>query len=65
MSARAPVVDDEKNLANLLRGRGETYFDDDHGIEVPVAHLRKKLEEDPKNPRYARTGRGVGYRFAR
>jgi len=33
-------------------------------IDVHVAWLRHKLEDDPRNPRYIRTVRGVGYRFA-
>jgi len=33
-------------------------------IDVHVAWLRQKLEDTPQNPRYIRTVRGVGYRFA-
>ena len=33
-------------------------------IDVHVAWLRQKLEEDPELPRYIKTVRGVGYRFA-
>jgi two-component system alkaline phosphatase synthesis response regulator PhoP len=33
-------------------------------IDVHVAWLRHKLEDNPRNPRYIRTVRGVGYRFA-
>lgn len=32
-------------------------------VDVHVALLRQKLEEDPKNPRYLHTVRGFGYRF--
>ncbi|MBX5437673.1 MAG: response regulator transcription factor [Alicyclobacillaceae bacterium] len=34
-------------------------------VDVHISHLRDKLEPDPKNPRYIRTVRGVGYKFAR
>lgn len=49
----------------LERVWGETYFGDDHVVDVHVANLRKKIEEDPASPRYVQTVRGVGYRFAR
>lgn len=48
----------------LDRVWGETYFGDDHVVDVHVANLRKKIEEDPASPRYVQTVRGVGYRFA-
>ena len=34
-------------------------------IDVHVAKLRAKLEPDPKEPRYIKTVRGVGYMLAR
>lgn len=43
----------------------ENYFGDDHVVDVHVANLRKKLGDDPANPCYVETVRGVGYRFAR
>jgi len=33
-------------------------------IDVHVAWLRQKLEENPANPKYIHTVRGVGYRFS-
>jgi two-component system, OmpR family, alkaline phosphatase synthesis response regulator PhoP len=33
-------------------------------LDVHVAWLRQKLEENPQTPRYIHTVRGVGYRFA-
>jgi two-component system response regulator RegX3 len=33
-------------------------------LDVHVSWLRKKLEDDPANPRYIRTIRGVGFKFA-
>lgn len=41
---------------------GDAYFAD-HVVDVRVTHLRKKLNDDPVNPRYIETVRGVGYRF--
>ena len=50
-----------------LLGRvwGENYFGSDHVVYVHVANLRKKLQDDPSDPRYVQTIRGVGYRFRR
>jgi DNA-binding response OmpR family regulator len=33
-------------------------------VDTHIGRLRKKLEDDPKNPRYIVGIRGVGYRFA-
>jgi len=33
-------------------------------VDVQVTRLRRKLETDPKNPRYLQTVRGVGYMLA-
>ena len=35
----------------------------DRSIDVQVLRLRRKIEEDPSQPRYIVTERGVGYRF--
>ncbi|HJQ29538.1 MAG TPA: response regulator transcription factor [Rubrobacter sp.] len=47
----------------LERVWGETYFGSDHVVDVHIANLRKKIEDDPADPRFVRTVRGVGYRF--
>ncbi len=36
---------------------------DEHLVDVHVAHLRRKLGDDPASPRYVETVRGVGYRM--
>lgn len=38
---------------------------DEHVVDVHVANLRKKLREDPNEPRYLTTIRGVGYRMGK
>ncbi|MEI2690475.1 MAG: helix-turn-helix domain-containing protein [Anaerolineae bacterium] len=35
----------------------------DRTIDVHMRHLRQKLEQDPTNPRWLLTMRGVGYKF--
>ena len=42
---------------------GYDYFGDGHMVEVHVAALCKKIEDDPAHPRWLRTVRGAGYRF--
>lgn len=38
---------------------------DDHVVNVHIANLRRKLGDDPDEPRYLLTVRGVGYRMGR
>ncbi len=42
---------------------GYEYRDEPHYVRLYINYLRQKLEEDPANPRYLLTERGVGYRF--
>jgi DNA-binding response OmpR family regulator len=35
----------------------------DRTVDVHIRHLREKLEEDPANPRWLVTLRGIGYKF--
>ncbi|PKM80155.1 MAG: DNA-binding response regulator [Firmicutes bacterium HGW-Firmicutes-14] len=39
------------------------YYYDTRTVDVHIRHLRKKIEEDPNNPEYIETVRGIGYRF--
>ncbi len=51
--------------ANIAVGRDELAGDPADGagraIDIQVTRLRRKIEEDPANPRYLRTVRGRGY----
>jgi DNA-binding response OmpR family regulator len=42
---------------------GPAFVGDDHLVDVHVANLRRKLGDDPANPRFVETVRGVGYRL--
>jgi len=37
----------------------------DRTVDVHMRHLREKLEDDPANPRWFVTVRGIGYKFER
>jgi len=50
----------EKILGNVW---GDAYQGSMEHVHVYVSHLRRKIEENPKNPRYIRTIHGVGYIF--
>jgi len=39
------------------------YTEDTRTLDVHVSWLRRAIEEDPRNPRYIKTIRGVGYRL--
>lgn len=43
---------------------GPQGFQENHYLRVYVASLRRKLEDDPAQPRYILTEQGIGYRFA-
>ncbi len=45
--------------------KGEEFESFDRSIDVHISKLRAKLEANPKEPRYIRTVRGVGYVLAR
>ncbi len=48
----------------LERVWGDSWVGEDHLVEVHVSKLRRKLGDDPKQPRFIQTVRGVGYRMA-
>ena len=67
-----------KLLYVLMRAPGRVYTRDElldhfyqHGevvvdrvVDVHIGKLRQKIEQDPSSPRFIRTVRGFGYRFA-
>ncbi|HAZ22525.1 MAG TPA: DNA-binding response regulator [Firmicutes bacterium] len=42
---------------------GADFFGEPRTVDVHIRWLREKIEEDPANPKYIHTVRGVGYRF--
>jgi DNA-binding response OmpR family regulator len=61
LSAEPRVVFSRDQL--LQRVWGPTWFGDDHVVDVHLSKLRQKLGDNPQNPRYISTVRGIGYRF--
>ena len=47
----------------LAKVWGYEYREETHYLRLYINYLRKKIEEDPANPHYILTERGVGYRF--
>ena len=42
---------------------GPSHAEDSHYVRVYMGHLRKKIEDDPSQPKHILTEAGVGYRF--
>ncbi len=54
-NSRAKLVED------LGRDRGQAQ---ERAVDVQITRLRRKIEDDPKQPRYLQTVRGAGYMLA-
>ena len=59
-----------KNMGKILRREtlldkvwGYEYIGETRTVDVHIRYLRKKVEDDDKNPKFIETIRGVGYRF--
>jgi two-component system phosphate regulon response regulator OmpR len=48
-------------LLTLTRNREWEPFD--RSIDIRIARVRRKIEDDPENPKAIRTVRGTGYMF--
>ena len=65
----AGAVRSKSDLVRVVRGeysRQDSYISeaDERAVEVHIGNLRRKLGEDPREPRWLLTVRGVGYRLA-
>ncbi|KJR48120.1 Phosphate regulon transcriptional regulatory protein PhoB (SphR) [Desulfosporosinus sp. I2] len=50
-------------LQLLRQAMGEEYLYYERSIDTHVSNLRKKIEDNPSDPKYVETVFGVGYRF--
>ncbi|XVX20111.1 response regulator [Actinomycetota bacterium] len=61
LTARPRLAFSRRQLVDEVWGPG--WVGDEHLVDVHIAHIRRKLGDDPAEPRYIRTVRGVGYRM--
>ncbi|MCV7346073.1 response regulator transcription factor [Mycolicibacterium rhodesiae] len=61
LSSRPGVVWSRGQLIDTVWG--EPWVGNDHLVDVHVGHVRRKLGDDPADPRFIYTVRGVGYRM--
>lgn len=59
--SRSQLVED---LGRGGGGRGEAAQAQERAVDVQITRLRRKVEADPKQPRYLQTVRGAGYMLA-
>lgn len=63
LAERRDRVVSKEELLNVVWGYEKSANLKTKTVEIHIAKLRKKLEPDPKEPRYIQTYRGVGYRL--
>ncbi|MCV7354635.1 response regulator transcription factor [Mycolicibacterium fluoranthenivorans] len=61
LSARPGVVFTRPQIIETVWG--DSWVGNAHLVDVHVGHLRRKLGDDPAEPRFVQTIRGVGYRM--
>jgi DNA-binding response OmpR family regulator len=61
LSARPGLVFSRRQLLDAVWA--QTWVGNEHLVDVHIGHLRRKLGDDPADPRYVVTVRGVGYRM--
>jgi DNA-binding response OmpR family regulator len=61
LSSRPGVVFTRRQLLEAIWG--DSWVGNEHLIDVHIGHLRRKLGDNPAEPHYVITVRGVGYRM--
>lgn len=61
LAARPRMAFSRRQLIEEVWGQG--WVGDEHLVDVHIGHVRRKLGDDPADPRFIRTVRGVGYRM--
>ena len=60
-SSRGQPVSRAELVEDLGRGTGDEGENSERAIDVQITRLRRKIETDPREPRYIQTVRGTGY----
>lgn len=60
MENQGRILTKNQIFANVWK---EEFLGGDNTIMVHISRIRDKIEEDPRNPKYLKTIRGLGYRF--
>lgn len=61
LASRPKMVFSRVQLIDDVWGGG--WVGDEHLVDVHIAHVRRKLRDDPNDPVFVKTVRGVGYRM--
>lgn len=59
LAERAGIVVSREDVVGRVRGDVTEAFE--RSVDIHISHLRAKLGDDPRRPRFIRTVRGVGY----
>lgn len=60
MKRKNRIIDRERMLVALWN---DSYVGQSRIVDIQVSHLREKIEDNPKEPKYLLTIRGFGYKF--
>ena len=63
LATRPTMAFSRRQLIDEIWGGG--WVGDEHLVDVHIAHLRRKLGDDPDTARYVVTVRGIGYRMGK
>ena len=60
-ASRGQPVSRAQLIEDMGRGGGEEPDNSERAVDVQITRLRRKIEPDPREPRYLQTVRGTGY----
>jgi len=63
LTSKKDKIFSRKEIINFVWGLNHFNHSDYRIVDLYISKLRHKIEEEPKNPLYIQTIRGLGYRF--